>query len=52
MDYRGLNDITIKNRYPLSLINEIMDCISSAIVFSKIDLKDVYYCIRIREGNE
>ena len=52
VDYRGLNDITIKNRYPLPLINEIMDRVNSAKVFSKIDLKDAYYRIRIREGDE
>jgi len=52
MDYRGLNDITTKNRYPLPLINEIMDRVSGAIVFSKIDLKDIYYYICIREGDE
>jgi len=47
MDYRGFNDITTKNQYPLPLINEIIDRISSAIVFSKINLKDIYYRIRI-----
>jgi len=52
VDYRGLNDITTKNRYPLPLINEIIDRVSSATVFSKIDLKDTYYRIRIREGDE
>ena len=52
VDYRGLNDISIKNRYPLPLINEIMDRVNGAKVFSKIDLKDAYYRIRIREGDE
>ena len=47
VNYRGFNDIIIKNRYPLSLINEIIDYISSVIVFSKIDLKDIYYYIYI-----
>ena len=52
VDYRGLNNITIKNHYPLLLITEIMDRVNGAKVFSKIDLKDTYYRIRIREGNE
>ncbi|KAJ2903487.1 hypothetical protein MKZ38_009886 [Zalerion maritima] len=43
VDYRGLNEVIIKNRYPLPLINEIMDRVSGATVFSKIDLKDAYY---------
>src|SRR2546423_2800617 len=52
VDYRGLNGITIKNRYPLPLISEIMDRVSGATWFSKIDLKDAYYRIRIKVGDE
>jgi len=47
VDYRGLNVVTVKNRYPLPLINEIMDRVQGAQFFSKIDLKDAYYRIRI-----
>ena len=43
VDYRGLNSITIKNRYPLPLITEIMDRVTGAKYFSKINLKDAYY---------
>ena len=52
VDYRGLNAITIKNRYPLPLITEIMDRVTGANYFSKIDLKDAYYQIRIKAGDE
>ncbi|SCO20290.1 uncharacterized protein FFB20_15917 [Fusarium fujikuroi] len=52
VDYRGLNAITIKNRYPLPLISEIMDRIQGAKYFSKIDVKDAYHRIRIRKGDE
>ena len=52
MDYRDLNDITIKNRYPLPLISEILDRVNGLTVFSKIDLKTVYYRIRIKEDDE
>ena len=52
IDYRGLNKITIKNRYPLPLISEILDRASGAKFFSKIDIKDAYYRIRIYEGDE
>ena len=52
VEYRGLNKITVKNRYPLPLISEIMDRISGAKYFSKIDVKDAYYRIRIKEGDE
>ena len=52
VDYRGLNAITVKNRYPLPLITEIMDRVTKATQLSKIDLKDTYYRLRIKAGNE
>lgn len=52
VDYRGLNKVTVKNRYPLPLITEILDRVSGAKVFSKIDIKDAYYCRRIKAGDE
>ena len=52
VDYRGLNSIIVKNRYPLPLITEIIDRVIGAKYFSKIDLKDVYYCLRIKAGDE
>ena len=38
VDYRGLNKITKKNRYPLSLIGEILDRLSKAKLYTKLDL--------------
>jgi Reverse transcriptase (RNA-dependent DNA polymerase) len=52
VDYRGLNRVTLKNRYPLPLINEAMDRLVGAKRFTKIDLKDAYHRIRIRPGDE
>ena len=52
VDYQGLNKVTIKNRYPLPLIGEILDRVNGATVFSKINLKDAYYRIRIRPGDK
>ncbi|RJE17540.1 to reverse transcriptase, partial [Aspergillus sclerotialis] len=52
VDYRGLNKITVKNRYPLPLISEILDRLSGSKFFTKIDLKDAYYRIRIREEDQ
>lgn len=52
VDYRGLNRITIKNRYPLPLIHELLNRLSSARYFSKIDLRNAYHQIRIAEGDE
>jgi hypothetical protein len=52
IDYRGLNTVTTKNRYPLLLITEIIDRVTGANYFSKIDLKDTYYRLRIKEGDK
>jgi hypothetical protein len=52
VDYQGLNRITIKNQYPLPLIPELLDCLSTAWYFSKIDLCNAYHQIHIAEGDE
>jgi hypothetical protein len=52
VDYRGLNKITIKNRYPLPLINELLDRLSHARVFTKLDIRNAYNRIRIASGDE
>lgn len=52
VDYRGLNKVTIKNRYPLPLISEMIDRLRCAKVFSKIDLRGAYNLVRIATGEE
>ena len=51
-DYRKLNDATIKNRYPLPLISELIDKLGPAKIFSKMDVRWGYNNIRIKEGDE
>lgn len=52
VDYRQLNDITIKNCYPLPLIGEFRDMLYQAQWFTTLDLKGAYNLIRIKEGEK
>ena len=52
INYQGLNKITIKNRTLLLLISETLDQLSRGKIFTKLDLKDTYYQIRIQVGDE
>jgi RNase H-like domain found in reverse transcriptase/Reverse transcriptase (RNA-dependent DNA polymerase)/Integrase zinc binding domain/Chromo (CHRromatin Organisation MOdifier) domain/Integrase core domain/Retroviral aspartyl protease len=52
VDYRQLNQITVKNRYPIPLSQEIVDRLTGATKFTKIDLRSGYNLIRIKEGDE
>ena len=52
VDYRALNEITKKDRHLLPLINEALDTLGGAKYFSKLDIKDPYHNILIKEGDE
>ena len=43
IDYRQLNKVTVKNKYPLPLINGLFDQVQGALLFSKIDLRYRYH---------
>src|SRR6266702_3035642 len=51
-DYRCLNSLTVKNRYPLPLIPELIDQIRHARIFTKLDIRWGYNNVRIKEGDE
>ena len=50
VDYRGINEGTVKNRYPLPLIRETLMRKSKAQFFMKLDVRGVYNLIRMAEG--
>ena len=51
LDYRGLNEITVKNKYPLLLISSAFEPIQGSTIFSKLDLRN-YCLVHIRQGDE
>ncbi|GJU90999.1 putative nucleotidyltransferase, ribonuclease H [Tanacetum coccineum] len=52
IDYRVLNKVTIKNKYPIPLIADLFDQLGKARYFTKLDLISGYYQVRIVEGDE
>jgi len=52
VDYRQLNEITIKDQTPLPLIGESLDQLSSANIYTKLDIQEAYYNLRIAAGDE
>ncbi|GJV15222.1 hypothetical protein Tco_1360545 [Tanacetum coccineum] len=49
IDYRDLNKLTVKNRYPLLRIDDLFDQLQGSSVYSKIDLRSGYHQLRVRE---
>ncbi|RVW69261.1 Retrovirus-related Pol polyprotein from transposon 17.6 [Vitis vinifera] len=52
IDYRALNKVTVKNKYPIPLIADLFDQLGRARYFTKLDLRSGYYQVRIAEGDE
>jgi hypothetical protein len=51
IDYRSLNEVTVKNKYPLPRIEDLFDQLRGAVVFSKIELRSGYHQLRIRPSD-
>ena len=51
IDYRSLNEVTIKNKYSLPRIDDLFDQLQGAKYFSKIDLRSGYYQLKIRPSD-
>ena len=52
IDYRGINAMTVRNRYPLPLMDTPFKLLQGATVFTKLDLRNAYHLVRIKEGDE
>lgn len=52
IDYRALNKVTIKNKYPIPLVADLFDRLAKARWFSKLDLRSGYWQVRIAAGDE
>jgi hypothetical protein len=51
VDYRSLNEVTVKNKYPLPCIQDLFDQMRGTRVFSKIDLRSGYHQMKIRPSD-
>uniref|UniRef100_A0A8C6M778 Gypsy retrotransposon integrase-like protein 1 n=1 Tax=Nothobranchius furzeri TaxID=105023 RepID=A0A8C6M778_NOTFU len=52
IDYRGLNQITVKDKYPLPLLSSTFEPVQDATVFTRLDLRNAYHLVRVRQGDE
>lgn len=52
IDYRRLNEITVKNRYPLPLMDSAFQVLQEARMFTKLDLRNAYHLVRMRAGDK
>ena len=52
INYRGINAMTVRNRYLLPLMDTAFELLQGATVFTKLDLRNAYHLVRIKEGDE
>lgn len=52
IDYKALNNVIVKNKFPIPLVEDLFSDLAGAVYFSKLDLRSGYHQVKMKEGEE